>query len=250
MKNDKKKNGFRFEERFFSVLIFSFLVLIGLLYFVSADPVGPNSIAISSNETSVAPGAATLNISGGRIATINVTANTQNSRWKAFVGNVSGSFTLDDASGSTIYDWSLTSLSGEIYATRFSGSITWANVNCSNITWMEQENVNMNHTNSQDNLSATFVAGTHTSFVLAGNNLVANSCRTLNTYVNNATQDTDFEEVVLFETIKNNTIFTTILENEVTGFDSNSYDFQMIVPEIGLETFTGSTAYYLYVEIT
>ena len=250
MKNDKKKNGFRFEERFFSVLIFSFLVLIGLLYFVSADPVGPNSIAISSNETSVAPGAATLNISGGRIATINVTANTQNSRWKAFVGNVSGSFTLDDASGSTIYDWSLTSLSGEIYATRFSGSITWANVNCSNITWMEQENVNMNHTNSQDNLSATFVAGTHISFVLAGNNLVANSCRTLNTYVNNATQDTDFEEVVLFETIKNNTIFTTILENEVTGFDSNSYDFQMIVPEIGLETFTGSTAYYLYVEIT
>ena len=30
------------------------MVLIGLLYFVSADPVGPNSIAISSNETSVA----------------------------------------------------------------------------------------------------------------------------------------------------------------------------------------------------
>src|SRR3989344_8533797 len=60
----------------------------------------------------------TPHVSGGYIFTINLTGETQNARWKAFIGNASGVLTLDDSSGNTIYDWTLSTTTGEVYATR------------------------------------------------------------------------------------------------------------------------------------
>mgnify|MGYP001587441008 FL=1 len=111
----------------------------------------------------------------------------------------------------------------------------------------------MNHTQVNDNITRTFnngINGSHSSFFVATANILANSCPTLNTYVNNATQDTDFEEIVLYEPAGSNTIYATIMEEDTTGFDNAKYDFQMIVPEIGYQGFSGSTAYYIYVELT
>jgi hypothetical protein len=160
---------------------------------------------------------------------------------------VNGEFTLDDASGSTLYDWSQSTTSGRVYATRNSTTIAWASVNCSNLTVMEIENNRMNHTSSDDNISATFDGTTHNSFFVGNVFIPANSCRTINTYVSNASQDSDFEEMSLYD--GTSIIFATIVENDATGFDDNNYDFQMIVPENGAPSFTSSTAYYLYVEL-
>jgi hypothetical protein len=44
-------------------------------------------------------------------------------------------------------------------------------------------------------------------------------------------------------------IYATILENDLAGYDGQTYDFQMLVPENGSQGFTGATAYYLYVEL-
>jgi len=46
-----------------------------------------------------------------------------------------------------------------------------------------------------------------------------------------------------------NTVYATIMEEDVTGYDGSKYDFQMIVPEDGSPGFSGATAYYIYVEI-
>ncbi|HDK41847.1 MAG TPA: hypothetical protein ENG87_00595 [Candidatus Pacearchaeota archaeon] len=107
----------------------------------------------------------------------------------------------------------------------------------------------MNHTNSDDNITATFNDNTHSAFYVASVSITANSCPTLNTYVNDASQDTSFEEVALYEALGGNIIYSTILEQDTTGFDGNSYDFQMIIPENGDPGFTGLTTYYLYVEL-
>jgi hypothetical protein len=232
--------------------LFLFLFFVQGVY---SAPIPPHSLGLVSNETATTPSAVALNISGGRIATINITSDTQNPRWKAFVGNVTGSFALDDAAGSTIYGWSLTTITGEIYATSNSSSISWTtgNVNCSNITTLQTENVKLNHTNPADNVTRTFnngTNGTHASFVVGSFTIVANSCPTLNTYVSSASQDTSFEEVALYDLVGGNVIYTTTLENNVVGFDGGRYDFQMIVPEVGSPGTTISTAYYLYVEIT
>jgi len=236
-----------------AIFLFVMLFIFMFFSFVTATPTGPDSIDIDSNETKGAVGAYTLNTSGGYITTFNVTATVQNPRWKAFVGQVSGSFTLDDSSGSTIYDWSLTSVGGEIYATTNASTITWTSVTCANVSALETENTKMSHSNSYDNITATFNTtenATHVEFFVATVNITNSSCPTLNTYVNNVTQDSNFEEVVLWEVTGGNIIYATILETNQQGFDSASYDFQMIVPENGAPGWSGATAYYLYVELS
>ena len=226
------------------------VLLVSLVSVKAADPQGPDSVEVVDNETKGAVTTKMINISGGRIATLNVNATIQNPRWKGFVGNVTGKFTLDDSSGSTLYDWSLTSITGRVYSTRNSTSVTWASINCSNTTHLNQENINMNHTNPNDNLSVTFnttAGATHNPLWVGGVYLSANTCPTLNTYKNDAVQDVDFEEVALYDAT--NIVYATILEEDVTGFDGGKYDFQMIVPENGLPSFNGATAYYIYIEL-
>lgn len=233
-----------------TTLVIILLAHVLLLSMITATPTGPDSVTIQSNETKGDVPASTINVSGGRILTFNLSATIQNVRWKGFLGHISGSFTLDDATGSTIYDWSTTSLTGEVYATRNASTVTWTNVTCATTTNLETENDAMSHTNAEDNITATFNDTTHTEFFLGSTNITTNSCPTMNTYVGNATQDSTFEAVALYEAVGTNVIYATILESDSEGFDSENYDFQMIVPENGAAGFTGSTAYYIYVELS
>jgi hypothetical protein len=230
-------------------------LVIGLFFFlfsdfVRADPVGidPSGVSIIANETSSTTGYM-LNITGGRIVTMNITGAIQNSHWKAFVGWVSGSFTLKDSTGSKIYDWTMSTASGEVYATRNSSTIVWTGLACASTANVEAENIKIGHTNPDDNITRTFNSATHREFFVAGVNISANSCpRTLNTFQNNATQDAVFEEIALYESAGANIVYATILENRTTpGFDSANYDFQMLAPE---SSTSDVTAYYLYVEIS
>jgi len=253
VRENKKKNR-RGDVSFFAVVLLGSLFIFFFLGLASAVPGGPDSVTVTANETKSVSSPYTLNTSGGYITTINITSTTQNPRWKAFVGQVSGTFTLDDSSGSTIYDWSMTTVAGEVYATRNSSSISWTNIKCANTSLLENENTLMSHTNPDDNITATFSDTTHSEFFVASVNISVNSCPTLNTYVGNSSQDTNFEEVVLSDSTNfsagGNLIYATILEQDATGFDNSTYDFQMIVPENGAEGFSGATAYYLYVELS
>ena len=108
----------------------------------------------------------------------------------------------------------------------------------------------MNLSNANDNLNITFnltAGATHRQFIVGSKTFPANYCPTLNTYVNNVTQDTHFEEMALYD--GTNVVYSTNIDKNTNGFDSNSYDFQMIVPENGAPSWTSSTAYYLYVEL-
>ena len=226
------------------------VVLLGAFLVSAANPGGPDTLVFNSNTTKSTPSAATINISGGYVASINLTANIQDTRWKAFVGKVTGSFTLQDGTGSTIYNWALSTITGRVYTTRIASALDWGNVNCSNLTFLNQENANMNHLNPNDNLNMTFnysTGATHNSFYVGTRNITANSCPTLNTYVNNASQDTNFEEMALYD--GSSAVYATTIDPNKVGYNGQRYDFQMIVPEDGSPSFTGATAYYLYVEI-
>ena len=76
------------------------------------------------------------------------------------------------------------------------------------------------------------------------------SCRAIATYVEDTKQapsvDATFQEILLQDT-NNNLIFTTLVEQGETGYDSNPYDFQLIVPENPGSS--EGTTYYFYAEI-
>ncbi|OIO61816.1 hypothetical protein COY26_04330 [Candidatus Woesearchaeota archaeon CG_4_10_14_0_2_um_filter_33_10] len=235
------------------------LLFIILVFKAYAVPVGP-TITEVSNTTKTAANPTMLNSThngtaegkaGGYIFTINLSSDQQDTRWKAYVGNVSGKLVLAGADNYAIYDWTLTSsLTGEIYATRASSTITWGNVNCSNLTQIESENTAMSHTNANDNITATFPTQDNNGFELAGGTIIPNDCYTTNLYVDGAPPgDHSFEEVLLHD--GTNMIYTSIIEDDHDAYmNSNEpYDFQMIVPEIGIGSWQSSTAYYFYVEL-
>jgi hypothetical protein len=234
------------------------LVIIGVVLtfsaiFVNAAsnyPQGPDTLTSLSNSTRATVGPKVFNSSGGYISTLNLSANIQDTRWKAFVGYVSGAFTLQDSAGYQIYNWQLLSITGRVYACRNSSTVSWTNLNCSNITTLNAENVLLSHTNPNDNLNMTFnytTNATHDGFYVGPKYFLNDSCPTLNTYVNSLTQDTSFEEMALYDNY--NIVYATIVEPRIAGYNGTNYDFQMIVPEVGDASFSGSTAYYLYAEI-
>jgi len=228
----------------FFVILFS-VILIGV---VEATPIGPNVLNITENDTwSASSSGEMVNTSGAYISSLNITATVQNSRWKAFVGWISGMYSLDDSSGSTIYDWSLSSVSGEIYVSRNASTVNWTGIGCASAGEILAEDVAMEH-DGEDNISSTFSGINSETYVVAGTSIGAGACSATNTYVNNISQSASFEETVLHDGV--NVVFATGIENAVAGYDGVGYDFQMIVPENGNESFSGTTAYYLYVEIS
>src|SRR3989338_5789452 len=92
-------------------MLTSVSIILLYLTLVSAVPEGVNTITYISNSTkSLTAGNlinSTFNSSvgpGGYIFTMNLDTTQQNKRWKAYVGNVTGKLTLDDASSYTIFD--------------------------------------------------------------------------------------------------------------------------------------------------
>jgi hypothetical protein len=235
--------------------VLSLVSLIFLSAIISAVPTGPSFVNVTSNVTKAATAASMINISGGYIATLSMNMSVQDPKWKAFLGNISSSFTLSDAVGSTIYNWASASNTGRVYATRNSSITNWATINCSNRTTIENENQAMilnSSTAPSDNITQTFnMTPGNTQFFVGSVSITANSCPTLLTYVNNATQTstTFFQEVPLF-TSPGNLIYETPIQNPApVGYNGQNWNFQMLVPENGTVGFNSATAYYLYVEL-
>lgn len=214
----------------------------------------PTAPSITFNDTGSAPNATPPNRTdaGGTITTLVLDANQQNPNWKGYVGNVTGSYTLDDVSGNTLYDWSIAgTISGEIYASR-NDSVSWTTVNCTNETIITTEEGQLNIlTADSDSINSTFNATFHDSFLVGTRNMTNNSCRSTATYLNDTMQvydeNTSFVEVLLTDDA-GKLVYVSVLEDNFLGFDNSSlFDFQIIVPEDGENP--NPSAYYFWVEI-
>ncbi len=250
--NKETKDG---ETIFRALALLGIISLFGILILsmisAASVPVPPNVLQSVSNDSAGSVPAMKFNISGGVIATFNLTARVQDPRWKGFVGNVTGTFALQDSTGSTLFDWALTSVSGAIFATRNSGAITWTNVNCSNLTGLNAENVALNLNDPNDNLNQTFSYSLPTNsptFSVGSKIIPAQECPVLNTYNSTGAQSNYFYEMALYATGSQIPIYATIMEQGVVGFNGDRYDFQEIVPQNGTVG-SAPTAYYLYVQL-
>lgn len=211
----------------------------------------PQGTQIVSNVTETAPvdAAGSLTTAGGSFTTLILNTTTQTPHWKAYVGNVTGLFTLDDADGNTIYDWTASTFTGEVYASR-SNSVNWANVDCVQDATITTEHSALNMTSLQpDNINRTFNNTIHAEFWVSSNYIAQSTCRAIATYINDSAQtpdvNADFQVVLLDDTTS--MIFAALVEDDVSGFDNAPYDFQMIVPESDVAI--SPHTYYFYTEL-
>jgi hypothetical protein len=230
-------------------IVAGLLLALALQVVLALEPSGPHIENKGVENGSMRP-ATMINTSGGTITTIIINATTQNPHWKAYVGNVTGTYVLEDAQNNSIYEWSLARIAGEVYVTR-NDSIDWTSIRCANASDVAMENKLMNHSSTaDDNINSTFSRTTHDPFWTATKEFTQNMCNyTLVTFVNDAAQTStsDFQEILL--TDGSSIVYTSLIENSSVGFDLGRYDFQLLVPEKGWSLGTSSTPYYFYVEL-
>ena len=256
MKENSIKNSTRNKITIVTWMIICILIM-GFVW--AATPVGP-TIVYKGDETSPLSGTATLegnsSAQGGDIITLILTARQQSSAWKAYVGNVTGTMILEDSANYSIYEWAISTITGEVYATRTSSSVTWANVVCANDSTVltEMNEMHHNRTNTPDDaINNTFddEANDHWGFYAGTKQITANSCDySINPYINDTTQTVDqFEEVLLYDG-STNLIYVAEIENNKYGYHNGStFDFQMLVAENGSPA-NSQTNYYFYVELS
>lgn len=217
--------------------------------FVHADPTGGT---ISGAVTETAPNQTPDSRTDGRgtITTMVLSTVQQDQHWKAYVGNVTGSLTLDDADNLTIYDWDLTGITGEVYASRFD-NISWTSMACANATDINLESTFHNMTDADaDDINSTFNWTIHKTFNIGSDTIPSNTCNSTVTYANDTRQVPDgnnpYQEVLIKDE-NHYLIYMTSIDDNSQGFDNESYDFQMIVAESNVKP--TATSYYFYVEL-
>jgi hypothetical protein len=245
-----------------------FLLSVFLVVFLSAtvlavEPFGATLTNISS--VRAPPDNATNNDAmAGNVSEIGITAFTITQSWQGYFGNVSGTIQLADDSDNIMYNWSLASPEGEVYAST-NNSVTWATIEC-----LTETDFGANFTDLEamfgiapddmDGVNETFsYNGTHESGeslahdLFYTNNVQFDAGECVSTHIFTASQSAEegtFQEVLLYEPTTNSVIFTSILDQESPlGFDGRSHDFEMLVLENGHLTDVATTPYYFWVEL-
>ncbi|NTV24034.1 MAG: hypothetical protein HGA85_06730 [Nanoarchaeota archaeon] len=239
-------------KRFFVLAV----ILSSLFFFVrlaSSEPEGA-TVAYVSNTTKNASTPDSRTDAKGTITTINLNTLQQDIKWKAYVGNVSGTLVLRDSEDYSIYEWAAGgSPSGEVYLARNS-SIDWTNIRCANQSVISIEETTLGFVSTaQDNINNTFAYNNHTSFDVGTVTIAESSCKNTATWMNDTAQTVNlnalFQEVLLMDT-SDHVVYASIINQDTASYKNDSltkYDFQAIVPDFVSATIA---TYYFYVEIT
>lgn len=249
-------------------VIFNFLCNFAFAVIPSGATVSPQGNYTSSGDPAGSHAAV-----AGNVTELNIFGYTVTQSWQGYFGNVTGTIQLASESSSVMYNWSLASPEGEIYAST-NDSIQWANIQCFNFSAdgsfsddsSQKGNtslygMNLSQLEEEFNISWDDVDGVNETFTLSGvdthnefytNNLYFEEGECMNTRIFSDVgigEDNKFEEVLLYDPDTRSVVFTAILNENILGFDGSSHDFEMIVLEDGHSADTTTTTYYFYLEL-
>jgi hypothetical protein len=232
---------------------------------------GINGATVTPGTSSSAPAdpAGNATAFAGNITEVTITGSSTTQTWQGFYGNVSGTIELGDANNRTMYNWTLTSPEGEVYAST-NDILMWTNIQCFNFTASgtygdesgDGGTTNLNGTNlailentfgigstDADGVNETFSEKNHNGFYTAGKEFSQNECQSMHVFTNSGPADGKFEEVLLYEPVTSGVVFASLLEKDLTGFDRAAHDFEMLVLENGHNGDVATTSYYFFVEV-
>jgi hypothetical protein len=230
------------------------MVLLGMVAAVRAIPEGATAV-VGTAETRSPNTPTNVTADAGNVTGVNITSNRQTGAWQGFYGEASGSLVLEDASGDTFYSWALFNISGEVYASR-DNAINFANIfannNCS------VDNV-LTSFGVSDSVNNTYTASTSRFVEVGAISINASTACGTYTYVNDTAQTAFFHNLILTDDPSvnatgqpnatlggNTTVYVALIENNIAGFDSNTHDYQLLVP---VNRTSGFNIYAFYAEL-
>lgn len=250
-------------NKFNRLFLLTIVLGVFLFAFVSAvEPFGANVVNLSSTRANPdAAGNATA--IAGNVTELEISGYSITQSWQGYFGNVTGTIMLADNADNVMYNWSLASPEGEIYAST-NGSISWADVKCLEAergTYFEgleaefgiaYDDVDgVNETFSTDGSHESGFGLAHDLFYTNNIEFAAGSCASTHIFAaNQNATDSTFQEVLMYETSTASVIFASILDEESPlGFDGRAHDFEMLVLENGHGTDIDTTTYFFWVEL-
>jgi hypothetical protein len=168
--------------------------------------------------------------------------------WAGFYGDITGEIVLDDANNNTFYNWTLSSFSGsgEIFATR-EVSPNWTGIQCVSAAVITSENTYLDATGDDDSIDNTYFKNTHPAIEVAG--VPLSGCNSTNVYTNGVQDGNRFWQILLDDG-SSNIVYSTIIDSGQTAFNGDTHDFQLLVGENNNFSSPGTTAYYIWVELS
>lgn len=259
MKGGTKKRMNRFSK----LLVLSTLLIVFLsATALAVEPFGANVINLTSSRMN-ASAAGNATAIAGNVTELSISGFSITQSWQGYFGNVSGTIQLADSADNVMYNWSLASPEGEIYAST-NDSIAWSSIKCLEAergTYFEglEEEFGIEW-DDVDGVNETFsLLGTHENgfglvhdlFYTNNIEFTAGECASTHIFAGSQNvSDSTFQEVLLYDTSTYSIIFTSILDDEdPIGFDGKSHDFEMLVLENGHLTDTSTTTYFFWVEL-
>jgi len=201
---------------------------------LTEGPSGRGTDPSATQQTAVAGNVTQLDIDQTRLTDV----------WQGFYGNVTGEIVLEDGGSNRFYDWSYASTQGEVYATRFEIA-DWSGINCTNSTQWEAEETTLNIvSDAVDGINETYNDVDHPAFSVGDVDFTTDLCQSTRPYNSSGTAG-DFYNVLL--SVNDTTVvYTSVLASGADGFNSNDWDFEILVPT---DRTTGTASYYFYVEL-
>jgi len=272
MKGGKKRGRMNIRN----IFLFSLIAILAIFTLTTVMAVGPYGANVTQTRTETAPidNATSNNALAGNVTELLISGYTTTQSWQGYFGNVSGVVQLADANDKVMYNWSVISPEGEVYASTNGTGIMWLNIQCFNFTAFGNYtsevgsggNTSLYGTNlSQlearftiawddvDGVNETFTlfGSGHDLFYTANQRFDVGECRNTRIYGDTgAGVNDEFEEVLLYEPVSTSVIFASILDEEgPLGFDVGNHDFEMLVLEDGHGTDISVTPYFFYIEL-
>jgi len=217
------------KTRGFVIILSLILAMAAIAY---AEPNGAQ-VTAGTPETMNMTDPGNVTAQGGNTTEVDLSTKQKTLAWQGFFGDVSGNLTLEDNSGDQMYNWVISNIAGEVYASRNS-SIDWTTV-AGITTCTVDEDLTGTGTDRTNN---TFTNNASLSGWDVGGVAIAAACQTYTLPLSN------FEEIILSATGVTS-IYATKINAGSTGFDGGTYDYQMIVAD---NKTTATSTYYFYVE--
>jgi hypothetical protein len=252
------------------LLVLSLLAILPMVFAV--EPFGA-SVTPTSNTRAAPDEAGNHSAYAGNVSELVMSGFSNTQTWQGYYGNVTGTVQLADSNDFVMYNWTLTTPSGEVYAST-NGTVSWTNIQCfnftadgdftsesgnggttslygTNLSQLELAyNINLTAVDGVDETFTLSGAGTHDLFYTANQQFSEGECRNTRVFDDTGAGVTNkYEEVLLYEPVTTSVVFAAILEDDAAGFNSKTSDFEMLVLEDGHGTDVAATVYYFFVEL-
>jgi hypothetical protein len=266
-------NMYKKRVTFRIMLVYFFILALFLLRLsLAVTPSGANVNTLNSTSaTAAAP--SSVAAQAGNVSELNIFGYSVTQSWQGYNGNVTGAIQLADGSNFVMYNWSVISPQGEVFASTNS-SIQWGNIQCFNFSargnfssdtaqagGTSLYGINLTQLEAQygiayddvDGVNETFTlsgSGTHDLFYVANQQFSEGECRNTRVYDNTGQGVSDhFEEALLYEPTSASVIFASLIEKDLFSYNNRTSDFEMLVLEDGHGTNVATTPYYFFVEL-